>query len=148
KLRQFHSNFPSKLGLAVLIEKSFSELNNFRFVSAGCFFYPDAEIIGPFGGGCGWSGVDRMIQVLPCFIEARRCGMKRQLGQANPRLRYPRICWKIVNESFQRSRCFFVCFGSLHQTFLQPQIGTRLFVASLFFQLVVIGKEASVISDL
>src|SRR5918996_145970 len=54
KLRQFHSNFSCELRLAVLLEKSLSELNDFRFVSAACFFYPDAEIIGAFGGSSGW----------------------------------------------------------------------------------------------
>src|SRR5206468_3236316 len=72
KLRQFHSNFPSKLRLAMLLEKSLSQLNDFRFVSAGCFFYPDAEIIGAFGGCSGRSGLNCVVQVSSRFIQAWR----------------------------------------------------------------------------
>src|SRR4029434_537636 len=79
KLRQFHSNFPSELRLAMLLEKSLSELNDFRFVSAACFFYPDAEIIGAFSVSSGGSGLNCVIQIFSRFIQAWRRGMTRRL---------------------------------------------------------------------
>src|SRR5215510_13058716 len=72
KLRLFHSNFPSKLRLAMLLQKPPSELNDFRFVFAGCFFYPDAKIIGAFGGSTGWCGLKCLVQVFSRFIQAWR----------------------------------------------------------------------------
>src|SRR6188508_2238717 len=69
KLRQFHSNFSSELRLSMLLKKSLSELNDFRFVSARCFLYPDAEILGAFGGSSGRSGLNRVIQVFSRFVQ-------------------------------------------------------------------------------
>jgi hypothetical protein len=56
----------------MLLEKSLSELNDFRLVSAACFFYLDAEIIGAFSGGSGRKRRGCVIQVFERFIQARR----------------------------------------------------------------------------
>ena len=65
--------------------------------------------------------------------------MKGQFRQADQRFRDPRILRKIMNELLQRSCRFFVAFCRLHQAFLQSQVGTRLFVATQFFQVTVIS---------
>src|SRR5205823_6980373 len=72
KLCQFHSNFPSELRLAMLLEKPLSELSDFRFVSTACFFYPDAEIIGAFSRSSGGSGLNCVVQIFSRFIQAWR----------------------------------------------------------------------------
>src|SRR5206468_12456711 len=72
ELRQFHSNFPIELRLAMLLEKPLSELSDSRFVSAACFFYPDAEIIAAFSGSSGGSGLNCVVQIFSRFIQAWR----------------------------------------------------------------------------
>src|SRR3954451_8051262 len=98
----------------MLLQNPLAKFNDFRFVSTACFFYPDAEIIGVFGGSGCWSGLNCVVQVFSRFIQARRRGMKCQLSQPHPSLRHSRVLWKIVNESLQRWPSFFVALGSLH----------------------------------
>ena len=74
--------------------------------------------------------------------------MKGQFSQGNPCFRHARILGKIADELLQRRLRFFVAFRGLHQTFLQSQIGTNLFVASLLLQLGVVNQETGVVAKL
>ena len=72
--------------------------------------------------------------------------MEGQLGQSNPSLGHAGVFGKIANKFLQRFRSFLIAPGRLQQTFLQSQAGARFFITALFFEFVVIGHKAGVIS--
>src|SRR4030095_4564151 len=74
--------------------------------------------------------------------------MKGQFSEADQGFRNASILGKIMDELLQRFCRFFVAFCRLHQAFLQPQIGTRLFVANKFFQVAVIRQKTGVVTEL